>query len=176
MLICCLCWFPSGDAATDIRGPRMRLRQSWQEKKSCWLNFLGTYKVKMCAPVSISTRILAFNSWRMHEQDINLGNRTWSEKKFEIRGLKQQSLLLQACLFSLVVQHHLPPTVSFIFHPLYYIPSMWENLHIWTKTLPIHGAICSPGCKTGDTSTNILHLPSLRRRLLVWSGMYRPAS
>lgn len=126
----------------------------------------------MCVPVSISTRIPLFNSWRMHEQDKTIGNSTWSEKKFELRGLKQQSLL-QAC-FPLIVQHHLSPTVSFISHRLYYIPSMWENLHIWTKTLPIHGAICSPGCKTVDTSTNILHLPSLRRRLLVirhvWAG------
>lgn len=91
---------------------------------------------------------------------LTLGNSTWSEKNF-LDTWTEAAVFTTTSMFSpLMVQHHLSPTVIFISHPLYYIPSMWENLHIWTKTLPIHRAIRSPGRKSGDTSTNILHLPS----------------
>ena len=99
---------------------------------------------------------------------------TWSEKKFEIRGLKASSLYNKHVFFP----HS--TTSSFTYGKLHFPSSILQSLpceKTYTyeqKCYQSMGAICSPGCKTGDTSTNILHLPSLRRRLLVirheWTG------
>lgn len=131
---------------------------------------------------SIPEQWTGCNTWKQHmvNEEIPVAHCA----QIEIRGdLWQWHQNSRSSSFyykhAFLVVHHLSPKVRFIYHP--YFPSMWANLHIWTKALLIHRAICSPGCQVATHLHNILllhafRLPQFRWRLLgpaaqnVWTG------